>query len=240
MISERLRNTAYQSAQSGLVGCIVHELNNLLTAVGLRMRLLLSQIPEKDPRKPKLRTIESDMERMGDLVNSAFQIAELNEGQLSFLNIREEMERVLELIRFHLLTHDLGVERDFSSKLPLIPGDCQQLRRLFFHLFIRVIGESERGGAVTVRLCVEKRRGRGGGDYLVVEIKGDGQGSPQTAEPDRPIALVRERASREWPAVLALCKSITKWHRGTLTIGAGSGVKSGATIRIALPVVSSC
>ena len=232
MISEQLRNTAYRAAQSGLVGSIVHELNNRLTAVGLRIGSLLAQIPEEDPRKRKLRTIERDMERMSDLVNNVFQVAVPSEGQRCTVDVSEEIEKALELVQFHLLTRSLTVVREFSSELPAILGDCQQLRRLFFHLFIRIIGDLERGGEVTVRLYVEKERGGEGGTYLITEISGNGRDESPRRE------SAKSTVQEEWSAVLALCRSIAKGHRGTLKIGTRNGTQGDTVMRIALPVSS--
>jgi two-component system NtrC family sensor kinase len=207
--------------------------------VGLRIGSLLAQIPEGDPSKRKLRTIERDLERMGDLVNNAFDIAVPREGPFCFVDVSEEIEKVLELVQFHLLTHRLTVVREFSPELPPILGDCQQLRRLFFHLFIHIIGRLERGGAVTVRLHVEKGRGEEGGEYAVAEIRGNCRNGSLQRESARSTTIAQERPSGEWSAVLALCRSITKGHRGTLNIGTRSGAQSDTVMRIALPV-SSC
>ena len=236
MISRQLRNVRNGAAHDELIWSIMHKMNNGLTAVGLRIESLLAEVQEEDPRRYKLRALEHEMERLSSFLNNALQVAVPSEGPFRVIDVSREMEKALELVQFHLLIRGVTVVREISSKLPPILGDSQKLRRLFFHLFVRIIGESNRGDAVVVRVQGTKEDNGVASEYLVVEIGRHGRNRSRRSKSAKSTPMVREGTFGEWPNVLALCTSIAKGHKGRLQYETRSDVQCGKVMRVALPV----
>ena len=125
MMPQQLRRTAGQAMMGDLVGTIVHALNNRLTVVGLRIESLLAQTPEGDPHKGVLKTIENDMDRMGDLVKNVLQLSGNDRGRVCSVAVAEEVDKVLELVQFHLLSRGVSIRWESAPELPSIRANRQ-------------------------------------------------------------------------------------------------------------------
>jgi len=235
MMPQQLRRTAGQAMMGDLVGSIVHELNNRLTVVGLRIESLLAQTPEGDPRKGALKTIENDMDRMGDLVKNVLQLSGNDRGRVCIVAVAEEVKKVLELVQFHLLSRGVSIRWESAPELPSIRANRQQIRQLFFRLFICAMNRTQRGGTVTIRSHVERSRLEGGQECLVIEISGGGDGTP-APRTGTVVPFLAASLGEEWAAAIACCRRTVQGHRGTLRVAHRSLPPDGTLFHIALPV----
>src|SRR5215475_943683 len=126
-MSQQLWQAAKLATMGELAASIAHELNNPLATVGLRLESLLMQVNEGDTKRKSLEIVMQEVERMGELVANLLQFSRRSQQHISTINVHEEIEGTLELIYYHLRKHRINVSREFSSDLPLINADRQQL-----------------------------------------------------------------------------------------------------------------
>ncbi len=108
-----------------------------------------------------LEVIEQEVDRMGNLVANLLQFSRRNKGDISTVDVCEEIDGTLELIHYHLRKRGIKVMREFSPDMPHVHADRQLLRQLFLNLFTNSSDAMPDGGTLTVRVKLERRRETG-------------------------------------------------------------------------------
>lgn len=247
-MTQQLWQTAKLATTGELTASIAHELNNPLATVSLRVESLLTQVPPDDPKRRALEVIEQEVERMGNLVTNLLQFSRRSQPQISTLDVREETERTLELIHYHLRNRRISVVREFAPDVPMVQADRQQLRQLFLNLFTNASDAMPQGGTLTLRVKaisdVEFRISNlptpdpGSPAAVVIEVEDTGVGIapadlPKVMEP----FFTTKPEGMGTGLGLAICRRIVQEHGGTLELTSEPG--RGTTVRITLPVAGN-
>lgn len=230
-MSQQLWQAAKLATMGELAASVAHELNNPLATVSLRVEMLLMQMASDSPQRRALEVIEQEVERMGRLVANLLQFTRRNQAQVSTLDVREEIERTLELIHFHLRQRQITVVRQFAPDVPMVQVDHQQLRQLFLNLFTNASDAMPQGGTLTLQVSVTASPSR----RLLIAISDTGVGIsaaelPRVMEP----FFTTKPEGKGTGLGLPICRRIVQEHKGDLDIT--STVGQGTTIRITLPV----
>ena len=154
-VTQQLWQAAKLATMGELASSIAHELNNPLATVSLRIESLTEQTSEDDPRRRELEIIGKEVERMGNLVTNLLQFSRRGQKEISTVDIREEIEKTIELIQYHLRKNNIEVIREFAPKLPGSLADHQQLKQLFLNLFTNASDAMPKGGTLTIRVYVQ-------------------------------------------------------------------------------------
>jgi signal transduction histidine kinase len=256
-MTQQLWQAAKLATMGELAASIAHELNNPLAIVSLRVESILAHVPEEDPKRRELEVIEQEVERMSALVSNLLQFSRRSTRQISTLDVREEIEKTLELIHNHLRNRRITVGREFAPEVPTIQADRQQMRQVFLNLFTNAADAMPSGGVLTVRAGVSEGEKGGMGE---TESGGTGEAAPIHPYTHSPIHVVIEVADtgvgiapdnlakvsepffttkpegKGTGLGLAMCRRIVQAHNGALEIT--SEVGRGTTVRLALPVVN--
>lgn len=229
-LSQQLWQTAKLATVGELAAGIAHELNNPLATVSLRTESLMMKMPSDHPNRHALEIIEQEVQRMGDLVSNLLQFSRRYCRQVSTLDVREEIERTLELIQGHLRNHRITIVRDFSPDLPMIRVDRQQLRQVFLNLFTNASDAMSNGGTLTIKTSVPQTAP---GD-ICVEIADTGIGiAPADLQRVMDPFFTTKPEGKGTGLGLPICKRIVQEHHGTLEVT--SEVGKGTAVSIALP-----
>jgi len=228
-MTQQMWQTAKLATMGELAASIAHELNNPLGTVSLRVESLSAQVPPGDPMHRELKVIEQEVDRMGTLVANLLQFSRRGSQQISTLDVREEIDRTLELIHYHLRQRQVAVVRDFAPDLPLIQADRQHLRQLFLNLFTNAADAMPEGGTLTLRVSAVENQ-------VLIEITDTGMGIapenlPKVMEP----FFTTKPDGKGTGLGLAICRRVAQEHGGTLAI-ASAGPGQGATVRVTLPI----
>ena len=159
-VTQQLWQAAKLATMGELASSIAHELNNPLATVSLRIESLTAQTSQDDPRRRELEIIGQEVERMGNLVTNLLQFSRRSQKQISTVDIREEIEKTLELIHYHLRKNNIQVIREFAPEVPGILADRQQLRQLFLNLFTNASDAMPKGGTLTIRVAAQPEEKR--------------------------------------------------------------------------------
>jgi len=234
VMSQQLWQTAKLATVGELAASIAHELNNPLATVSLRIESLLGQVPVGDGKRRPLEIIEQEVDRMGTLVSNLLQFSRRAQQQMSTLDVREEVDRTLELIHYHLHKHKIGVRREFAADVPMIQADRQQLRQLFLNLLTNAADAMPHGGQLTLRA------GRGtleNKPAVVAEIcdTGEGIAAENLTRVLEPFFTTKPEGKGTGLG-LAICRRIVQEHGGTLAFQSELG--RGTTVAVTLPVAN--
>lgn len=260
-MTQQLWQAAKLATMGELAASIAHELNNPLATASLRVEALLGQAPEGSAQHHALEIIEQEVERMGSLVTSLLNFSRRSQRRVSSLDVREEIEKTLELIHYHLRNHRVTLVREFAPAIPLIQADRQQVQQLFLNLFTNAADAMPEGGTLTLRVRANGGRGEWESGGMGERANGRmGDGSPAPPLPHSPIHVVIEIEDTgvgivpaDLPNVmepffttkpegkgtglgLGICRRIVQEHGGTLEITSEPG--RGTTVRILLPVAN--
>jgi signal transduction histidine kinase len=227
----QLWQAAKLATMGELAASIAHELNNPLATINLRVEALLGQVPVDSPACRSLQVIEHEIDRMAGLVSSLLEFSRRNAPHISPVNVREEVERSLELIRYHLRKHSIDVMCEMPKEDVTVQADRHQLRQVFLNLFSNACDAMPQGGTVTV--CVS--RNLGNRSAVVIEISDTGGGIPaeNLGKIYEPFYTTKPEGKGTGLG-LAICKRVIQEHAGTMDIASTVGL--GTTVRIAIPV----
>jgi PAS domain S-box-containing protein len=229
-MTQQLWQTAKLATMGELAASIAHELNNPLAILSLRIESLLASSSETDPARRELEVMEAEVDRMASLVANLLQFSRSGQRQVSSLDVREEVEKTLELIHAHLVHRHISIKRDFASALPLIQADRQQLRQLFLNLFSNASDAMAGGGTLGIRVAPE-----GSSGSIRIEIKDTGVGirSSDLRHVVEPFYTTKTEGKGTGLG-LAICRRIVEEHNGSIRISS-PGDGKGARVEITLP-----
>lgn len=162
-MGQQLWQAAKLATMGELAASIAHELNNPLNTVTLRIEGLLGQVPETDPMRKALEVIDQEVERMGKLVSNLLEFSRRSQPYVSTVDLREEIEKTLELIQYQLRNRNIALVCEFASDAPMIQADRQQVQQLFLNLFTNAADAMPEGGTLTLRVGVGKYGSMGEG-----------------------------------------------------------------------------
>lgn len=232
-VSQQLWQTAKLATMGELAASIAHELNNPLGTVSLGIEELLSQTPPDSPAHHELKVMEQETERMARLVANLLQFSRPGHQQVSTFDVRNEIEKTLELSFFFLRKRNITLLREFAADLPLIQGDRQKLRQVFLNLIVNASDAMPQGGTLTVRafggaLADDK-------PAIVLEFADTGIGIPpeNLAKILEPFFTTKPEG-RGTGLGLAICRRIVHEHHGVIDLTSELG--KGTTVRVTLPI----
>ena len=227
-MTQQLWQTARLATMGELAASIAHELNNPLGIVSLRVESLLTQVSTDEPARRALEIISEETERMGSLVANLLQSSRQQSPQVSTLDVREELDRTIELMHYHLRNRQIEVVRVFASDLPSIQADRQRLRQVFLNLFSNAADAMPQGGRLTITVAsVDKR--------VVIEVADSGIGIVAEDLPKIIEAFYTTKPEGSGTGLgLPICRRIVLEHHGELAI-TSPGPGQGATVRIVIP-----
>ncbi|MBM2810225.1 MAG: hybrid sensor histidine kinase/response regulator, partial [Chloroflexi bacterium] len=117
VMSQQLWQTAKLATMGELAASVAHELNNPLATVSLRVESLLAQVPADDPKHRALEIVGNEADRMARLVSRLLEYSRRSGQQISTLDVREEVEKTLDLVDYHLRNRGIAVVREFAPQV---------------------------------------------------------------------------------------------------------------------------
>jgi signal transduction histidine kinase len=223
----------WQASKLATVGelsaSIAHELNNPLATVALRAENLLTHLAEDDQQRHPLEVIAQEVDRMAELVNNLLQFSRRSHRQITTVNLGEEISKSIDLVHYHLRSHNIEVVQEFDEPLPTIQADRQQLCQLFLNLLTNASDAMPQGGTLTMRAT--SRAPEGG---VAIDFADSGEGiTPENLEKIWEPFFTTKPEGKGTGLGLAICRRIVEEHGGTMNII--SQIGEGTTVRMILP-----
>ncbi len=202
-----------------LVSGVVHEVNNLLGTVTLRMERLL-EAPRDAETAYQLRALEGHCREIGDVIGELRCFSTAGGLGRALVDLTAMLERILRLRQARLRSGDIRIERAYASGGPSALGDPGQIGRALLALVLEVenaLLATPGGGTLRVTTA---RAEHGGGAWVVVTVEDDGPRIPNhlLARIFEPF-VARDGEGARGPSVgLAAAHAIVDHHGGRLTV----------------------
>ena len=232
-MTQQLWQAAKLASVGELAASIAHELNNPLATVTLRAEAVLARTPLDDPRRRALEIIDQETKRMGELVANLLQFARRGDGQVSTVDIKQELFKAIDLIQHHLRKRLVEVIQEFASDTPIIYADRQKLRQVFLNLLTNASDAMPQGGTLTVRTSATTLDQ--GKPAVQIEFVDSGLGiPPENLDRIMESFFTTKEEGKGTGLGLAICRRVVQEHHGTIQIA--SKVGKGTTVHLVLPV----
>ncbi len=234
LLSEKERallNATRLLTMGNMISEISHDLRKPLTAIKGSLQILTQRWPEIK-QSELLRTAESEVYRMNELVRELVDFSNPNKYQTERVDLRRMVTRAAELVEPDMLKHGIEFGASFDEADWDIIVNKNQILETLLNLFINAIDAMPDGGKLTVYGLIE-RPDHKKNDYLALRISDTGVGIKKEN-----LSRVFERyytSKRTGTGLgLAVVERIISAHAGTLKVESTEG--KGTTFTIYLPI----
>jgi two-component system NtrC family sensor kinase len=210
-----------------LAAGVAHEINNPLTCVLTNSSLLLSDLPDDDPRREDLQTIVDETLRCRKIVKGLLDFARQTKPQKQAISINKVAEDVLSLVKNQASFQNISVSTELDSTLPSVLADADQMRQVVLNIILNAADAMPQGGTLRVRSCPEPESSR-----VMLKISDTGPGIPAEIQNRlfEPFFTTKKTGTG---LGLAIAYGIMERHKGELKLESSPG--HGTTISVILP-----
>jgi len=233
---QRLENIGMLSAG------IAHDLNNVLSPVGMVATLLRSRLSEERDLR-MLDTLEKSAERGADLVKQILSFAHGAKGDLRSVQVKHIGRDVAAMIR-HTFPKDIVFEEEIPSDLWVVNANPTQIHQVIMNLCVNARDAMPEGGTLRLRMqnCTGECRGKTADtetkadNYICIEVEDTGTGIPEELQDKIFSPFFSTKAAGKGTGLgLSTVRGIVENHQGS--IGVESEPGQGAKFSICLPAI---
>jgi len=221
---------AQKLAAVGQLGAgIAHEVNNPLAGLLGQAQLLLLEEPADSARRKKLESIESQAQRIREIVQRLQDSADGADSAQRPLDLRALLEETLARNEKALASASVRVVREYGPPLRIC-GDAQRLTEAFSELVINARRAMPAGGQLTVGYHAID------GQLAAIRFADTGEGIAPAVRPRifEPFFTTKQ----EWNAKglgLTMVHRVCEAHHGRVTVESDPG--RGAIFTVLLPIL---
>jgi two-component system NtrC family sensor kinase len=225
----RLLHKEKLASMGQLAAGVAHEINNPLGTIHLFTSALLNSLPETDPRREDLLTIQRETDRCKVIVGSLLNFARQQEVLAEDTDLAATLDRAVEAVAHQPAFAGVHIERRFAEDLPRIQADPSQLQQVFVNLMNNAADAMK--GCGTLTLTASKVDS----SAVEVDVRDTGCGIPDEdlGKLFTPF-FTTKGPGRGTGLGLSIVYGIVKMHRGQITVSSRMG--EGTTFKVILPV----
>jgi len=215
-----------------LAASIAHEVNNPLSGVLVYTQLLAKKVAgdklSKETALGYLSKMESELNRSTRLIRNLLDFARQSPPSLRLVSINDVVDKALDLAAHSAALQDIEVIKEFSSSLPTVMTDFDQLQQVCTNLIINAVQAMPDGGRLTLRTSADD-------SWLKVEVQDTGCGIPQENIPRLFTPFFTTKGKEKGVGLgLAVAHGIIQRHQGKIEVQSKEG--EGTTFTIYLPL----
>ena len=238
---EQQRQAQKMEMLGSLTSGIVHDFNNILTAIRVSTDQCLSQVTDQDALYPYLSRIRDNTERASRLSRQLLSFARKQPLKLKPENINEVIDSLLDLLKT-VVGSRITIEFDPDPAIQSVMADRTQLEQVVLNLCVNARDAMPEGGT----LCIETRHtsleqvdmnlhpGTQPGPYVLLTIKDNGAGMDEQVQAHlfEPFFTTKE-IGKGTGLGLSVVYGIVAQHHGFIEVDSALGL--GTTFSIYLP-----
>ncbi len=230
-LEEQLQQREKLSSIGLLAAGVAHEVNTPLTGVSSYTQMLMSMLPENDPKHALLQKVSRQADRATDIVNNLLNFSRTGSAtEFTGVNINRVLDDTLQLLEPQLRRSQIEIERKYGADLPLVHGNSVKLQQVFTNLILNARDSIVNGtGKITLSTLAE-----GDASSLVVEVADNGAGiAPENVAKIYDPFFTTKGVGGGTGLGLAVTYGIVQEHAGHISVSSAPG--QGTTFRISLP-----
>ena len=224
-----------EKAQSEFISSVSHELRTPLTALTGWGETLVYDENLDEEAKRGVGIIVREARRLTKMVEELLDFTRMQDGRFTLnaveMDLAAELEDSIFAYQEILLQDDMHIEYEpCDEELPLIHGDPERLRQVFFNLFDNAAKYASEGKKITASTGTD-------GDSLFIRIRDYGPGIPEDELERVKMRFYKGSSKKRGSGIgLAVCDEIIKYHGGELTLSNADGGGTLVTIEIPLDI----
>jgi signal transduction histidine kinase len=220
-----------------LAGQVAHEVNNPISIISAKVRLLLrAHRPNLQPK------VAEELDKITDLAD---RVARVAQGLLSYcrpsaatrlpLDLRVPIRKSLAILDEQRRRNGVHIDDQLPESLPPVRANPQELEQVFLNLFQNALDAMPKGGWLNISAAPGDARLPEGRPAVAVVVADTGSGIPDEIKDKifEPFFTTKE-AGHGTGLGLAICLGVVRSHAGELTIE--SKVWQGTRVTVTLPV----
>ncbi|WP_299979654.1 cache domain-containing protein [Desulfobacula sp.] len=228
---------------------IAHEIKNPLGIILGSAQVVSNSNRPMEMREKAADFIIKEVERLNKTLTAFLDFAKPASPNFQRIDITDLLEEILISTEERFVEKGYRIDRDFPSMAPTILADPDQIKEVFWNIFLNAIQSMPDGGTVTVKINIEK--GKESIDAAIIPIKGLIQHNPDyltVSIMDQGCGISDEQMEKIMdPFVsfrddgiglgLSIVSQIIKSHKGQIKIK--SIPKKGTQFKLLFPLVLS-
>lgn len=136
-LEEQLQQREKLSSIGMLAAGVAHEVNTPLTGVSSYTQMLLSMIPETDPKHALLQKVAKQTDRASNIVGNLLNFSRTgSSGDFVELNLNKVLEDTLQLLEVQFRQSRIELIKNYDAALPPIHGNAGKLQQVFTNLIL--------------------------------------------------------------------------------------------------------
>jgi signal transduction histidine kinase len=235
-----------QRADSEFVDFVAHELKQPMTAIqGYAKMLTMGIGGELTPTQQEfVQVINSNVDRMGKLVNDLLEISRLEAGRtqlhLAPISMRSIVDESVDSARAEIERRRHTLTLDVPEDLPRVWGDRERLAQILTNLLSNAYRYTPDGGHIEIQVSRSEDAGAAPG-HLLVSVRDSGIGM----SPAELLRLEEKFFRADHDLVLtqpgtglgvSIARGLIALHGGELSVESEPG--RGSTFRFTVPIVA--
>lgn len=210
-----------------LAAGVAHEIRNPLTSLKGFTKLLSDA--DDVIRLEYLRIMESELNRINDIVGELMLVAKPQAVSFEHTNIQELIYSVVRLLETQAIMKNIQIWVNISDNIPLVYGVENQLKQLFINLLKNAIESMDKDGEIHIKIGTRN-------DSVLLELKDQGCGIPaeRLKTLGEPFYTTKEKGTG---LGLMVCFKIIEEHGGAIQFS--SVENEGTRVEIELPTAPS-
>src|SRR6266699_640987 len=134
-LEEKLQQREKLSSIGLLAAGVAHEVNTPLTGVSSYTQMLLSMMPEGDPKHALLEKVRRQAERATNIVNNLLNFSRTGSAtEFTEVDINRVLDDTLQLLEPQLRRNQIQIVRAYDPDSPGVIGNSGKLQQVFTNL----------------------------------------------------------------------------------------------------------
>jgi signal transduction histidine kinase len=214
-----------------LTAGLAHEIRNPLVAIKTFTQLLPERLDDEEFRNHFLNIASGEVDRISSLVNELLDFARPSEPRLDFEDINTVLEGMLLLVSTESKKKQICIQKEFTSNLPLIKIDREQIKQVFLNILLNAIEATPENGTIFVKTRTFTKPN--GERFIQIEFTDTGCGIPEEYLEDifNPFFTTKTTGSG---LGLSISNQIIQDHKGYISVE--SRLNKGTSFFINLPL----
>ncbi len=131
-----------------LASGVAHEINNPLMGLKNCAQSIDSEPENINQTKSYINLMTEGLEKIESIVRKLLDFAHKKSHEYHEVNLKNSLERVIQLINYRLEKNDIKIETKYNSDLSSINADPQLLEEVFMNIMINAVDAMPRGGKI--------------------------------------------------------------------------------------------
>ena len=215
---------------SQLSAGVAHEVGNPLNALQIHLELLKKEIRKLSPKSREklidfVKVIREEIDRLDKIVSQFLEASRPSFLKLEEVGVENIMKELITFLSPEFRKNKIEIKEDYSSCIPAILLDRNQIRQAFLNIFKNSIEAMPKGGNIYISTSLK-------GDRVEIGIKDEGIGIPEDKlyRIFEPYFTTKDRGSG---LGLMITYRIIKAHGGEIKVK--SKVREGTEITVIIP-----